>query len=153
MSRKVMRILKDNLHGKLEIVGYGKENLRGVEQVVTKLSKWAKVVKIDTAKVNNARHMTVTMSRAPGFGAAFRRCQQRAKDMIREKERKAMLFKLQNSLGNQTESEDDPLFENSPVDEEKVMENVAKIQQAQQKQRNVLGCRKFAASGYESPLQ
>ena len=74
MSRKVMRILKDNLHGKLEIVGYGKENLRGVEQVVTKLSKWAKVVKIDTAKVNNARHMTVTMSRAPGFGAAFRRC-------------------------------------------------------------------------------
>ena len=86
MTRKVMRLLKDNLVPKVCVMGRGKEMLRCAERVVLGLGQWAKIEKVDTTSKRNIKSMTVTVVRAPGFADAYIRSKRRAEEIIELRE-------------------------------------------------------------------
>ena len=46
-TRKIMKILCENLCEKIQIVGFGSDNIKGVESICRMLKKWITVVDVN----------------------------------------------------------------------------------------------------------
>ena len=57
MSKRILRFMLNCFPAIIELHGYGKDSIKGVEQVMDKLDKWANVMNIKTGKMFGEKYI------------------------------------------------------------------------------------------------
>ena len=103
MTRKVMRALRTQMGDKIELIGQGKKNMRGVEKLCIALGRWVKILSVNSGKSDKDKAkdvgnkferlktplkqdtLVVRLQSASGFGVAYKEALKKAKDDRRMK--------------------------------------------------------------------
>ena len=86
-TRKILKLLCENLCDKIEIIGYGPDNIKGVETVCRMLKKWVTIVDVKCGEYfTGNRYIIVKALRSGMFSEGYQQAKEKVPEYRRKRE-------------------------------------------------------------------